>query len=45
MKKKCVNFVTKTVLTKLHEDRDLAALLIPKLLKGCDRFMKMYEDI
>ena len=46
-KKACVEFVQDKVLNnhEFHYDRDLAALLLPKLLKGCDRFMELYESI
>ena len=48
MKKKqaCVEFIQDKVLNnhEFHYDRDLAALLLPKLLKGCERFMKLYKE-
>ena len=32
-------------LSELHHDRDLAALLVNKLLAGCLKFEKNYNDI
>jgi len=33
------------MLSELHHDRDIAALLVVKLLKGCHKFNNMYHDI
>ena len=32
-------------LKKLHPDRDLSSLLVGKLLKGANKFMKLYHDL
>lgn len=39
-----LEFIENKVLPDLHFDRDLASLLLPKLLKGCDRFLEMYDN-
>ena len=41
---KPVEFVDQ-VIHELHNDRDLASLLIPKIKQGCVEFLKLYENL
>ena len=37
--------IVELIMKDLHHDRDLSALLVPKLRKGCQKFIQLYEEV